>query len=59
MKGSSYSCGLGAALGGIGGTWKGLILWQLRPQPRRFGTLKRLAPGISEKMLIQQLRRWR
>jgi DNA-binding HxlR family transcriptional regulator len=33
-----------------------LILWQLHPQPRRFGELKRLVPGISEKMLIQQLR---
>jgi DNA-binding HxlR family transcriptional regulator len=33
-----------------------LILWQLAPQPRRFGELKQLVPGISEKMLSQQLR---
>jgi DNA-binding HxlR family transcriptional regulator len=56
MKGQSYSCGLEAALDVIGGKWKVLILWQLHPQPRRFGELKRLVPGISEKMLIQQLR---
>jgi DNA-binding HxlR family transcriptional regulator len=56
MKTQSYSCGLEAALDVIGGKWKVLILWQLRPQSRRFGELKRLVPGISEKMLIQQLR---
>ncbi|MGH7965388.1 MAG: winged helix-turn-helix transcriptional regulator [Candidatus Binatia bacterium] len=56
MKGQSYSCGLDAALDVIGGKWKVLILWQLYPQSRRFGELKRLVPGISEKMLIQQLR---
>jgi DNA-binding HxlR family transcriptional regulator len=56
MKGSSYSCGLEAALGGSGGTWKRMLLGQLHPQPRRFGALKRQVPGISEKMLIQRLR---
>ena len=51
-----YSCGLEAALDVIGGKWKVLILWPLHPQPRRFGELRRLVAGISEKMLIQQLR---
>jgi DNA-binding HxlR family transcriptional regulator len=51
-----YSCGLEAALDVIGGKWKVLIVWPLHPQPRRFGELRRLVPGISEKMLIQQLR---
>jgi DNA-binding HxlR family transcriptional regulator len=40
----------------IGGRWKVLILWQLHPLSRRFGELKRLVAGITEKMLIQQLR---
>jgi len=53
---ASYFCGLDAALEVIGGKWKALILWQLQPGRRRFGELKRLVPGISEKMLIQQLR---
>jgi DNA-binding HxlR family transcriptional regulator len=32
-----------------------IILWDL-DTPRRFGELKRIVTGISEKMLIQQLR---
>ena len=51
-----YSCGLGPAFEVIGGKWKALILWEVSDEPRRFGELKRLVPGISEKMLIQQLR---
>jgi|SRR5579863_5296318 DNA-binding HxlR family transcriptional regulator len=50
-----YACGLEAALDVIGGRWKVLILWDL-DCPRRFGELKRIVSGISEKMLIQQLR---
>ncbi len=56
MKEQPYSCGLGPAFEVIGGKWKALILWEISEQPRRFGELKRLVPGISEKMLIQQLR---
>ena len=51
-----YGCGLGPAFQVIGGKWKALILWEISVQARRFGELKRLLPGISEKMLIQQLR---
>lgn len=51
-----YTCGLGPALDVVGGKWKALILWEINTEPRRFGELKRLLPGISEKMLIQQLR---
>ena len=32
------------------------MLWQLAAGARRFGELRRLVTGISEKMLIQQLR---
>jgi DNA-binding HxlR family transcriptional regulator len=51
-----YSGGLGPVLDVIGGKWKALILWELHAHPVRFGELKRRVPGISEKMLIQQLR---
>ena len=51
-----YTCGLEAALEVVGGKWKVLILWGLRDEPRRFGELRRLIPGISEKMLIQHLK---
>src|SRR5687768_8325268 len=40
----------------IGGRWKVLILWQLVSGTRRFGELRRLVSGITEKMLTQQLR---
>jgi DNA-binding HxlR family transcriptional regulator len=56
MKQRVYGCGLEAALAVVGGKWKVLILWHLGPAPRRFGELRRLVAGISEKMLIQQLR---
>jgi len=49
-------CGLEAALGIMGGKWKPLILYHISYEPRRFGELRRLVQGISEKMLIQQLR---
>jgi DNA-binding HxlR family transcriptional regulator len=51
-----YSCGLEASLAVIGGKWKSLILWNLAHQPCRFGELRRLVAGVSEKMLIQELR---
>ena len=51
-----YSCGLDAAVDIIGGKWKPLILWELHSGVRRFGELRRGVKGISEKMLIQQLR---
>jgi DNA-binding HxlR family transcriptional regulator len=54
--GKSYNCGLEAALDVLGGKWKPLILWHLQSERRRFGELKRLVVGISEKVLIQQLR---
>jgi DNA-binding HxlR family transcriptional regulator len=51
-----YECGLDAAVDVIGGKWKVSLLWALNERPRRFGELKRGVTGISEKMLIQQLR---
>jgi DNA-binding HxlR family transcriptional regulator len=51
-----YECGLDAAVEVIGGKWKVSILWALAERPRRPGELRRGVKGISEKMLIQQLR---
>ncbi len=56
MKDGAYGCGLEAALDVIGGKWKVLVLWNLSAGPTRFGQLRRSVAGISEKMLIQQLR---
>lgn len=49
-------CGLDVALRYIGGKWKPILLFYMQNSPRRFGELKRLVVGISEKVLIQQLR---
>jgi len=49
-------CGLDVALRYIGGKWKPVMLFHLQFSPRRFGELKRLTGGISEKVLIQQLK---
>lgn len=51
-----YQCGLGPALAVIRGKWKASILWEVHLQPVRFGELRRRLPGISEKVLMEQLR---
>jgi DNA-binding HxlR family transcriptional regulator len=45
-----------ATLKVLGGKWKLLILWHLKDEAKRYSELKRCIPGISEKMMIQQLR---
>jgi DNA-binding HxlR family transcriptional regulator len=56
MKKTHYSCGLDVVLELIEGKWKFLILWHLASGPKRFGELRRLVGGVSEKMLIQELK---
>jgi DNA-binding HxlR family transcriptional regulator len=51
-----YNCPIEAAIDVIGGKWKPLILWWLHQGTYRFAELRRLIPGITEKMLTQQLR---
>lgn len=50
-------CGFATALQAIGGKWKTSLLWALHLRAHRFAELRRLLPGISEKVLTQQLRR--
>ena len=56
MRGRDFLCGLDVALDVVGGKWKALIIWALGVEPRRTGELRRELEGVSEKMLIQQLR---
>lgn len=52
-----FYCGLDAALGVVGGRWKFLVLWQLAVYgPQRFGQLRRLVDGVTEKVLISALK---
>ena len=54
--GAGFSCGLDAALRLISGKWKPLILFFLRDGTKRYGELKRVIGGVSDKVLIQQLK---
>lgn len=56
MKREHYTCPLEATIEVIGGKWKLYLLWHLRNGCKRYGELKRTTKGITEKMLIQQLR---
>src|SRR5215216_3539035 len=50
------NCPLTAALAAIGGKWKLIIVYWLAESPRHFAALRQAMPGISQKVLTQQLR---
>lgn len=52
----SDSCGMAYALGVLGGRWKPAILCRLMHGTLRYGELKKSIDGISERMLVAQLR---
>ena len=56
MRPKTYNCPVEAAVDVFGGKWKALILWWLQERTWRFAELRRQIPGITEKMLTQQLR---
>ena len=45
-----------SALDAVRGKWKPLIIHRLTGGPRRFGELRRLVGGVTQKVLTQQLR---
>ena len=49
-------CPLTAALAAIGGKWKLIILYWLAESPKHFAGLRHSMPGISQKVLTEQLR---
>jgi DNA-binding HxlR family transcriptional regulator len=51
-----YNLGIEATLEIIGGKWKALIICLLMSGVKRTSELQRGIPGISQKVLIQQLR---
>jgi DNA-binding HxlR family transcriptional regulator len=51
-----FTCGLDATLRVIAGKWKPLIVYFLARGPTRYGELRRAVRGVSDKMLIQQLK---
>lgn len=53
---AKYNSPIEITLKVIGGKWKCVILWWLRQETKRFSELKQLMPGITHKVLTQQLR---
>ena len=56
MGGTGYGCPIEALMDAVGGKWKPVILYHLMGGTRRFGELRRLVPGVSQRMLTQHLR---
>lgn len=50
-----FNCPLELTMEIIKGKWKCIILMHLRRGPLRFGQLQRRMPGVTQKMLSQQL----
>lgn len=57
MQDKMFNCEKELTLYVIGSKWKMLILWHLGKEgTKRFGELKALMPGITQRMLVNQLR---
>lgn len=56
LHGKEYHCAMEVTMDYIGGKWKTVVLWYLRKDRKRFSTLSKLIPNITEKMLSMQLR---
>ena len=56
FEGETYKNPVELALHVVGGKWKMPILWRLNRRVWRYNELRRELPGISHKMLTQQLR---
>jgi DNA-binding HxlR family transcriptional regulator len=56
LRGKKYNNPVEFSLEVIGGKWKMPIIWRLKDDSKRYGELKRSLPGVTHKMLTQQLR---
>jgi DNA-binding HxlR family transcriptional regulator len=53
---SCEKCNVEKALDRIGGKWKSVILYYLLDGTLRFNEIRRLLPGVTQRMLTLQLR---
>ena len=51
-----YHCPVEVAMNQLSGKWKSLMLWHLNDGTKRYKELERIVPGVSQKMLTQQLK---
>ncbi|MFQ6393388.1 winged helix-turn-helix transcriptional regulator [Nocardia sp. KC 131] len=49
-------CGMSLAIDVVGGKWKLHLMWVLGAGPQRFGQIRQLLVGVSEKVLAENLR---
>jgi DNA-binding HxlR family transcriptional regulator len=57
QKHKNYTeCPVEATLDIIGGKWKGIVLYHLTQETKRFNELRKLVPSITQRMLTLQLR---
>ena len=55
-KAEKFYCDVEATLAVIGGKWKGIILYHLLEEKKRFNQFRKLMPGVTQRMLTLQLR---
>ena len=56
LNGTFFYFPVDLTLSVIGGRWQGLIIWNLRDEPKRFNELKKILVVINDKMLSQTLK---
>ncbi len=56
LNGTFYYCPVDLTLQIVGGRWKGIVIWNLRDEKKRFSELKRILVTINDKMLSQVLK---
>lgn len=55
-KKKKFHCPVEISMDILSGKWKCLMLWHLNDGKKRYKELERLVPGVSQKMLTQQLK---
>jgi DNA-binding HxlR family transcriptional regulator len=55
-NGKGYHCPVEVSMDVLCGKWKCLMLWHLHDGPKRYMELEKIVPGVSQKMLTQQLK---
>ena len=53
---SPITCGMSVAIDVVGGKWKLHLMWVLAEGPQRFGQIRQMLDGVSEKVLSENLR---